>query len=131
MYRITANCAATFLGKRGKHRHEELTDDLGIDDDRPAHNPEAQLDAGADRDRLQDALRRLPPRLRAVVVLRDVYDLPHEAIADELGLAAQAGVDVPAGVALEEQRPVGHLGQHVGDLVTLHGRRAPRGRALP
>jgi RNA polymerase sigma-70 factor (ECF subfamily) len=90
MYRITANCAATFLGKRGKHRHEELTDDLGIDDDRPAHNPEAQLDAGADRDRLQDALRRLPPRLRAVVVLRDVYDLPHEAIADELGISESA-----------------------------------------
>jgi len=90
MYRITANCAATFLGKRGKHRHEELTDDLGIDDDRPAHNPEAQLDAGADRDRLQAALRRLPPRLRAVVVLRDVYDLPHEAIADELGISESA-----------------------------------------
>src|SRR5437764_9269179 len=28
MYRITANCAATCLGKRGRHRHEELSDDL-------------------------------------------------------------------------------------------------------
>ena len=31
--------------------------------------------------------RRLPPKLRAVVVLRDVYDLPHEAIAAELGIS--------------------------------------------
>ena len=90
MYRITANCAATFLGKKSKHRHEELVDDVNLDDDRPAHNPEAQLDAAASRDRLQDALRRLPPRLRAVVVLRDVYDLPHEAIAAELGISESA-----------------------------------------
>src|SRR5690348_9246402 len=90
LYRITANCAATYLGKRGKHRHEELTDDLAVDDERPAHNPEPQVDAAAERDRLQTALRKLPPRLRAVVVLRDVYDLPHEAIADELGITESA-----------------------------------------
>ena len=90
MYRITANCAATFLGKRSKHRHDELTDDLVVDDDRPAGNPEAQIEAGASRDALQEALLRLPPRLRAVVVLRDVYDLPHEAIAAELGISESA-----------------------------------------
>ena len=31
-----------------------------------------------------------PPQLRAVVVLRDVYDLPHEAIAAELGISVSA-----------------------------------------
>ena len=36
------------------------------------------------------ALADLPPRLRAVVVLRDVYDLPHEAIAAELGISVSA-----------------------------------------
>ena len=36
------------------------------------------------------ALRDLPPKLRAVVVLRDVYDLPHEAIAAELGISESA-----------------------------------------
>lgn len=90
MYRITANCAATFLGKRGKHRHEELNDDLSLEDARPAANPEVQLESSASRDRLQDALRRLPPRLRAVVILRDVYDLPHESIAAELGISESA-----------------------------------------
>jgi RNA polymerase sigma-70 factor, ECF subfamily len=58
LYRITANCATTHLGKRARHRH--------------------------------DALAALPPRLRAVVVLRDVYDLPHEAIAAELGISEAA-----------------------------------------
>src|SRR5213593_2272744 len=45
---------------------------------------------GLKRFRGDAALRRLPPRLRAVVVLRDVYDLPHEAIADELGISESA-----------------------------------------
>src|SRR6187397_3431606 len=31
MYRITANCATTYLGKRGRHRHEELSEDLPLD----------------------------------------------------------------------------------------------------
>jgi RNA polymerase sigma-70 factor (ECF subfamily) len=35
-------------------------------------------------------VRELPPRLRAVVVLRDVHDLPHEAIAEELGISVSA-----------------------------------------
>lgn len=90
MYRITANCAATFLGKRGRHRHDELNDDLNLEDTRPASNPELQLDSAVSRDRLHEALRKLPPRLRAVVVLRDVYDLPHESIAAELGISESA-----------------------------------------
>jgi RNA polymerase sigma-70 factor (ECF subfamily) len=53
-------------------------------------NPEIQAETGALRDRLQVALRTLPPRLRAVVVLRDIYDLPHEAIAAELGISESA-----------------------------------------
>lgn len=90
MYRITANCAATFLGKRTRNRHDELTDELVGDERATTVEPEASVDAAATRDRLQAALRRLPPRLRAVVVLRDVYDLPHESIAAELGITESA-----------------------------------------
>jgi len=89
MYRITANCASTHLGKRTRHRHDELTDDIAVDE-QVAANPEARVDAVAVRDRLQEALRELPPRLRAVVVLRDIYDLPHDAIAAELGISESA-----------------------------------------
>lgn len=90
MYRITSNCASTYLGKRARNRHEELDEDLPADDERTAVNPEARLEAAATRERLAEALRRLPPRLRAVVVLRDIYDLPHESIAAELGISESA-----------------------------------------
>jgi RNA polymerase sigma-70 factor (ECF subfamily) len=90
IYRITANCASTFLAKRARHRHDELTDDVAIADGRPEVDPESMADAELLRDRVSDALQELPPRLRAVVVLRDVYDLPHEAIATELGISEAA-----------------------------------------
>ncbi len=90
MYRITANCASTHIGRRARHRHDELLDDAPVADLRPDSDPAARSDAGATRDRLTAALADLPPRLRAVVVLRDVYDLPHEAIAAELGISESA-----------------------------------------
>ena len=89
LYRITANCAATQLARRNRHRHDDL-DDVDMTDSRPEVDPEARADAAILRHRLQDALEDLPPRLRAVVVLRDVYDLPHEAIAAELGISEAA-----------------------------------------
>jgi RNA polymerase sigma-70 factor, ECF subfamily len=89
LYRITANCATTHLGKRARHRHEDL-DDLEVPDTAPDSDPEARAEAALLRSRVADALAALPPRLRAVVVLRDVYDLPHEAIAAELGISEAA-----------------------------------------
>ena len=41
-------------------------------------------------ERQEIALEDLPPRLRSVIVLRDIYDLPHEAIASELGITESA-----------------------------------------
>ncbi len=90
MYRITANCAATHLGKRAKHRHEVLDETDQLTDLRPAVDPQLQSDATELRGRLTVALEALPPKLRQVVVLRDIYDLPHEAIAAELGISETA-----------------------------------------
>ncbi|HUF32238.1 MAG TPA: sigma-70 family RNA polymerase sigma factor [Acidimicrobiales bacterium] len=90
LYRITANCAATHLGRRRRHRHDPLPDDDVVVDIDPSHDPEARADLAADRDLLTAALADLPPRLRAVIVLRDIYDLPHEAIAAELGISTSA-----------------------------------------
>jgi RNA polymerase sigma-70 factor (ECF subfamily) len=90
LYRITANCASTALGKRAKHRHDELVDDAPLIDERPEVDPELRADAALDRVRVTEALEDLPPNLRAVVVLRDIYDLPHEAIAGELGISEAA-----------------------------------------
>src|SRR2546428_481384 len=90
MYRITANCASTAISKRARHRHEQLDDEAVVADERPEVDPEAVADAELLRDRVNSALEELPERLRAVVVLRDVYDLPHQAIADELGISEAA-----------------------------------------
>ena len=90
LYRITANCAATHMGRRARHRHDELDDSLPVADDRPDHDPQLRADADDLHGRLQAALAALPDRLRAVVVLRDVYDLPHESIAAELGISESA-----------------------------------------
>lgn len=90
LYRITANCASTHMGRRRRHRHEELVDELVVVEARPDLDPSARAEASELRDRVAVALEDLPPKLRAVVVLRDVYDLPHEAIAAELGISESA-----------------------------------------
>ncbi len=90
MYRITANCAATHLGRRSRHRHDELDEAAPLADPRPDHDPQLRADADDLRGRLREALDELSPGLRTVVVLRDVYGLPHEDIAAELGITATA-----------------------------------------
>lgn len=90
LYRITANCANTHLGKRRRHRHDELPEDAQVADADPDRDPQATVLVSSLRDRLTVALDELAPKLRAVVVLRDVYDLPHEAIARELGISETA-----------------------------------------
>src|SRR5688572_33274102 len=57
LYRITANCAANQLGRRRRHRHEELSDDAPYEDVSPERDPVASAEAGNLRDRLTDALQ--------------------------------------------------------------------------
>jgi RNA polymerase sigma-70 factor (ECF subfamily) len=88
MYRITANCANTHLARSARHRHEAIDEADEFTDERPG--PEARLGSADDRYVLNQALQSLSPEMRAVVVLRDVYDMPHEAIAAELGISEGA-----------------------------------------
>jgi RNA polymerase sigma-70 factor (ECF subfamily) len=90
LYRITANCAATHAGRRARHRHDLLDADTVVVDVRPESDPATTAEVDAMRRDLDAAIAELPDRLRAVVVLRDVYDLPHEAIAAELGISVSA-----------------------------------------
>lgn len=90
MHRITANCASTHLGQRRRHRHDELDEEGIVPDQNPDRDPEARADATLLRDRLEVAIADLPPRLRAVVVLRDIYDLNHAEIAEQLGITESA-----------------------------------------
>ena len=90
LYRITSNCAASFRTKRSKHRHDQLESDPDVVDERPSSDPQQRAASRELRDELIAVLRELPPKLRAVVVLRDVYDLPHAEIATELGISESA-----------------------------------------
>ena len=90
LYRIVANCAATHVGRRQLHRHDHLGAHDDVVDTRPDYDPTLQGDLATLRKNLDAAIRDLPPRLRSVVVLRDMYDLPHEAIAKELGISVTA-----------------------------------------
>lgn len=90
LHRITANCANTYLGRRGRHEHDPLPDDPAIADSHPQVDPEQHAGIGDLREQLTEALLALPPKLRAVVVLRDIYDLPHDSIAEQLGITESA-----------------------------------------
>lgn len=90
LYRITANCSSTLLGRRTRQRHEVLHDDAVVVDGYDDHDPVLAAEGSCLRAELEAGLRRLPERLRAVVILRDAYDLSHEAIATELGISETA-----------------------------------------
>jgi len=90
LHRITVNCSATLVAKRRRTSHVELDDDLEVLEIRAEQDPETAAGTADDRERLVEALAGLPDHMRMVVVLRDVYDLPHEAIARELGISQTA-----------------------------------------
>jgi len=90
LYRITANCAASVSARSTRHRHIELGPDTPVLELRADHDPAQNVDATTLRARLEIAIAELPPRLRQVVVLRDVYEMPHDQIAAELGISESA-----------------------------------------
>jgi RNA polymerase sigma-70 factor, ECF subfamily len=90
LYRITANCASTALHRRARNRHDELPAEYPLVDPSGRDDPAGAAIGGDARAELRRALDELPPKLRAVVVLRDVYDLPHDSIAAELGISESA-----------------------------------------
>ena len=90
MYRITANAAATLVQKRRRRRVESLdTVDEPIDTSIEGQ-PEAAAESAIGLEDLARAVAALPPKLRSTVVLKDVYGLSHEAIAEDLGISVAA-----------------------------------------
>ena len=90
LYRITANTASTHVHRRRRLRTEALDDLHDLEDPRVGIRPEEVAESAADLARVSAALDSLAPKLRVVVVLKDVYGLPHEAIAAELGISVSA-----------------------------------------
>jgi RNA polymerase sigma-70 factor (ECF subfamily) len=86
LYRIVTNAALSFLRRKGRFG------DLRSEPVEVAEpSPDLPLaDRTVDRDALESALQELPIGMRAVVVLKDVYGLSHQEIADELGASVGA-----------------------------------------
>jgi RNA polymerase sigma-70 factor, ECF subfamily len=90
LYRITANAAYTLVQKRRRRRTEPLeTVDEPVEAAVGAQ-PEAAAESALLLEQLSAAVAELPPKLRAIVVLKDVYGLSHEDIAAELGISIAA-----------------------------------------
>ena len=76
LYRITANCASTHVGAAGATSTTARRRLAGESTPVPSPIRRRGPTPRPPRSQLEAALAELPPRLRAVVVLRDVYDLP-------------------------------------------------------
>ena len=91
LYRITANTAYTHLQRRNRHRTASLDAVVAEPVElRLEAQPEAVAEQEALLARLAGALDRLAPKLRALVVLKDVYEMSHEEIAEQLGISVTA-----------------------------------------
>lgn len=90
LHRITANSASTLMGRRQRHRHDDIDTVIDLADHREANDPEFQLQNEAVGLRLRRALDNLPERLRNVVVLRDIHGMSHREIAQELDISEAA-----------------------------------------
>lgn len=90
LYRITANVASTHRDRRRRHATATLDEVAEPEELDGARLPESAAATAFELRRIADALDELPPKLRAAVVLKDVYDLPHDDIAHELGISVTA-----------------------------------------
>lgn len=90
LYRITANTAYT----AGQKHHRQRTITLeGVEDPiehRLDAQPEASAESAAGAAEIMAAVNELPSKLRIIVILKDVYGLSHEDIAEELGISVAA-----------------------------------------
>ncbi|MHB1498141.1 MAG: RNA polymerase sigma factor [Acidimicrobiales bacterium] len=94
LYRVTANCASNQMASKRRSCHDHLDPEgerfASLADSRPEHDPETAASSWDERALLAEALMRLPWRFRQVVVLRDIYDLSHRAIASQVGISEAA-----------------------------------------
>jgi RNA polymerase sigma-70 factor (ECF subfamily) len=86
LYRIVTNAAMTQLRRKGRFG-------LLMTEERERQAPEPEVrpvDEVIEQDELRRALAELPPETRAIVVLKDVYGLSVQEIAQEAGLTEGA-----------------------------------------
>lgn len=90
LYRITVNAAWTHRRRHIRHRHADIDSAPAAADETRVHNPGEFDDVMHLPDLLADALERLAPDQRMVVVLKDVEGWSHIEIAESLGITVGA-----------------------------------------
>jgi RNA polymerase sigma-70 factor, ECF subfamily len=90
LYRIVSNAAMSHLRKR--RRFGELVLESS-EEQREPPSPVRVDEEAVDRDSLTAALESLPPSLRVVVVLKDIYGLSCREIGEQIG-ASEGAVKV-------------------------------------
>ena len=107
LYRIAHRRALAYAAKR------PATVDLGavaeVADDGPGIAPEAMAERADERDRIRQALLRLPDGQREVLVLRHFQGLSHREIGTALGKSEQA-------VRAQHYRAARELRGHLADV---------------
>lgn len=86
LYRVTSNVAITFLRKRNRRRSEVSIEPEDWDrlPASSSSDPIASAEQKSLKERLEGAIASLPVDYRTVVVMKDVYGLGFEEIADQL-----------------------------------------------
>ncbi len=94
LFRITANSARDYIRHKNRHQTVSLTSDGDEDEDKEWDVPVTSGDT-VPEDSLEKkelvlgvraAIEQLPEDQRAVVVMRDIHELPYKTIADALGI---------------------------------------------
>lgn len=89
LHRIVVNAAWTMRRKQRRHSAAPMTE-VYHEPAAPEAGPLDLATVSSMRPRLLEALRQLSPPVRAVVVLKDIYDWPHRDIAEHLGITTTA-----------------------------------------
>lgn len=90
LYRITANTSFTLVDRRRRRRTSPIDDVPEQIDTRVEARTEDLVGATIGLSELATSLDRLSPSLRSLVILKDVYGLSHEEIAEDLGISVSA-----------------------------------------
>lgn len=89
LHRITVNTAWTHRTRRNKVRTDPI-DSLANDPPSASIDPIRAGESAAAGPRIEEALQALSGSVRAVVVLKDIYDWSHAEIADHLNITVTA-----------------------------------------
>lgn len=91
LYRIAVNaCKNKLDSKQYRERREsrslEAMEAVGVEPESAAPNPAQELEEKGRRERIEEAIARLPEEQRVLIVLRDVEGRSYEEIAETTGL---------------------------------------------